>query len=84
MPGRKAEVNQWVQGRLTDEHSESLSTQEIHKHLKATRQQESYRLINGQETGKYGSLCAHPTLGRKEKFRVGREEDVLLGSKLPE
>lgn len=84
MPGRKAKVNQWGQGRLTDEHSESLPTQEIQKHLKATSQQESYRLLNGQETGKSGSLCARPALGGKKKFRVGREENVLLGSKLPE
>lgn len=84
MPGRKAEVNQWGQGRFSDEYSESLPTQEIQKHLKATSQQESYRLINGQETGKSGSLCTCPILGGKKKFRVGREEDILLGSQLPE
>lgn len=67
MPDRKAEVNQWGQGRLTDKHSESPSTQEIQKHLKATSRQESYRLTNRQETGKYGSLCARPTLGGKKK-----------------
>lgn len=76
MPDRKAEVNQWGQGRLTDEHSESLPTHEIQKHLKATSQQESYRLTNGQETWKSGSLCTRPALGGKKKFRVGREEDV--------